>query len=171
LVEIEIKIKINNPAGLHSALLGAGAHLAKERTAEENILYDFRSGVLYEKRVALRLRRAGKKTFLTFKGMPQKSRRFKIRQEFETEVKNEKQMKRILAGLGMVPVYRYKKFRTGYRTNRLRISVDETAAGCYLELEGQRSDIAKFARMLGFAPADWIKLDYPQIFQEKGKKS
>jgi adenylate cyclase class IV len=71
----------------------------------------------------------------------------------------------------MVPAYHYKKFRTGYRTNRLRISVDETAAGCYLELEGQRSDIAKFARMLGFGPVDWIKLDYVQILQEKGKKA
>ena len=171
MLEIEIKIKIDNLAELRPALFRAGAHLEKERTAEENTLYDFRSGAFHEKRSALRLRRTGKKTFLTFKGAPQKSRRFKVREEFETEVKNEKQMKRILRGLGMVPAYHYKKFRTGYRTNRLRISVDETAAGCYLELEGQRSDIAKFARMLGFSPADWIKLDYIQLLQDKEKKA
>jgi len=171
LIEIEVKIRVDDLAALRAALLRVGAHLEKERAAEENTLYDFRSRALQEKSCALRLRRTGKKAFLTFKGAPRKSRRFKVREEFETEVKNEKQMKRILRGLGMVPAYRYKKFRTGYRTNRLRISVDETAAGCYLELEGQRSDIAKFARMLGFSPTDWIKLDYVQLLKEKGKKT
>jgi adenylate cyclase class 2 len=171
LVEIEIKIKIDHPAELHLALLRAGAQLEKDRTAEENTLYDFRSRALYDKRSALRLRRCGRKTFLTFKGAPRKSRRFKVRQEFETEVRNEKQLKHILRGLGMVPCYRYQKYRTEYRTNRLRISVDETTAGCYLELEGQRSDIAKFARMLGFTPAEWVKLDYVQLLQGIGKKA
>jgi len=171
LIEIEVKIRVNDRAALSAALLRAGAYLKKERAAEENTLYDFRSRALKKKNCALRLRRTCRKAFLTYKGAPQKSRRFKVREEFETEVKNEKHVKSILRKLGMVVAYRYRKFRTEYRTNRLRISLDETAAGCFLELEGQRSDIAKFARMLGFTSADWIKLDYVQLLQEKRGKT
>jgi adenylate cyclase class 2 len=113
----------------------------------------------------LRLRRAGRKAFLTFKGAPQKSRRFKVREEHETEVKNEKALRQILKGLGFVPAFRYTKSRTTFRKGRLRISLDETAAGDFLELEGERSDIARYARTLGFSSAEMIKQDYVQILR------
>ncbi len=171
MVEIEIKIKVDDPAAARSALLRAGASLEKERQAEDDTFYDFRSRILSQKACALRLRRRGKKTFLTFKGAPQKSRSFKVRPEFETEVKNEKHARRILRGLGMIPTFRYQKFRTVFRTNKLRISLDETPVGTYLELEGERSDIARFARQMGFARSLWIKLDYVKLLEKAGRKN
>ena len=90
MVEIEVKIRVDDIRNLGEKILELGAKLEKERFYEENTLYDFPSKTLYKKRQALRLRRMNKKSFLTFKGPPQKSRKFKIREEYETEVKNEK---------------------------------------------------------------------------------
>lgn len=168
MVEIEVKVRVNDPASLRHAILNSGAALEKERYPEDNTLFDFPAGILTRKRCALRLRRAGRKVFLTFKGAPQKSRRFKVREEHETEVRDEKGMRRILRGLGFVAVFRYEKSRTTFRRGRLKISLDETAAGAFLELEGERSDIVKYARILGFSSKDLIKQDYVAILRKGG---
>ena len=170
MVEIEVKVRVKDVAAMRQAILRSGAQLEKERTPEENTLFDLRSHVLTSKKCALRLRRAGRKVFLTFKGAPQKSRRFKVREEHETEVRDEKALRRILRGLGFVTVFRYEKSRTLFRKGRLRIALDETPAGVYCEFEGEKSDIVRYARTLGFTSADMIKQDYIQILQRLGKK-
>jgi predicted adenylyl cyclase CyaB len=170
-LEIEVKIKVENLESLRQNLLSLGARLERERFSEDNTLYDFHSRSLYQKRCALRLRLVGKKAFLTFKGTPQKSRSFKVREEFETEIRDEKQIKKILRALGFVPVFSYQKHRTLFRTSRLKICLDETAAGNFCEFEGERSDIIKFVKKLGSSRADLIKLDYVQLLQRTGKKA
>jgi adenylate cyclase class 2 len=171
LVEIEAKVRVKDAAAMRQAILRSGALLEKERYPEENTLFDLPSRVLTAKKCALRLRRAGRKVFLTFKGVPQKSRRFKVREEHETEVRNEKALRQILHGLGFVIVFRYEKSRTTFRKGRLRISLDETAAGAFCEFEGERSDIARYMRSLGFASTEMIKQDYVQILQQQGNKT
>ena len=168
LVEVEVKVRVKDPVLIRQAVLNSGGELEKERYPEENTLFDFPSRTLTGKRCALRLRRAGRKVFLTFKGAPQKSRRFKVREEHETEVRDEKAMRKVLRGLGFVVVFRYEKTRTTFRRGRLKISLDETAAGCFLELEGEQSDIVKYARTLGFSSADMIKQDYVEILRQSG---
>lgn len=169
MVEIEIKIKIEDIPAVAKKILDQGAVLEKERDTEENALYDYSSRLLYQKQQALRLRKMGKKTFLTFKGAPQKSRKFKIRDEYETEIKNEKQIKKILKSLGLGPVFHYKKYRSTYRKKRLKICLDETAVGNFIELEGQREEIVKFAKALGYTKKEFIKLDYVQLLEKQGK--
>lgn len=170
MVEIEVKVPVKKPAALREAILRSGARLEKERHSEEDTFFDLRSRALTVQKRALRVRRAGRKTFLTFKGAPQKSRRFKVREEHETEVRNEKALRRILRGLGFVRIFRYKKHRTVFRRGRLRISLDETPAGAFCEFEGEQSDIVKFARALGFSSAEMIKKDYVEIVREAGEK-
>lgn len=170
MVEIEVKVLVKDVAAMRQAILRSGAVLERERYHEENTLYDFRSRSLTAGKCALRLRRAGRKVFLTFKGAPRKSRRFKVREEHETEVRNEKALRRILGGLGFVAVFRYEKSRTVFRKGRLRISLDETPAGTFCEFEGEKSDIVRYARTLGFSSAEMIKQDYIQILQDRGKK-
>ena len=169
MLEIEVKLPVADPKAFRETLISAGARLEKERTAEDNTLYDFRSGELRKKGQALRLREAGRKTFLTFKGTPQKSRRFKVRDEFETEVRNGKQVRRILRSLGLIPAFRYRKHRTVFRKGTVKICLDETAVGNFAELEGERSDIVRLAKTLGFSPAQMIKRDYVELIQEAGK--
>ena len=167
MVEIEVKIKIKDLSAIKERILQIGANLEKERILEENTLFDFPTAILYEKRQALRLRKIGKKTFLTFKGTPQESRKFKIRDEYETEVKHQKQLKKILKSLGLLPVFDYQKYRIVFKKGSLKINLDETSAGNFMEMEGERNEIVKFAKALGFSKDEFIKLDYIQLIKKE----
>lgn len=171
MVEIEVKIRIKDLEGITSKITALGARLEKERCLETNTLYDFSSRSLYQKKHALRVRKINKKTFLTFKGHPQRSRKFKIREEFETEVKNEKQLKHILKSIGLLPSFHYKKYRAVFRHKRLKICLDETSIGNFLELEGERGEIVKTARELGYSKKEFIKKDYIQLLQQNNKEA
>jgi predicted adenylyl cyclase CyaB len=167
MTEIEVKIRIDNPEKITDKLVALGAELAKDRHWEENTLYDFPSQSLYNRKRALRLRTENKKTYLTFKGPPKKSRKFKIREEHETELKNGKQMKKILKELGFIPTFQYKKYRTTYRLKKCKICLDETSIGNYLELEGEQSQIVRIATSMGFLKKEFIKLDYVQLIKNE----
>jgi predicted adenylyl cyclase CyaB len=168
-LEIEIKVPAPDLKAARERLAALGAVLVRERHREENTLYDRKDGELGSGRRALRLRIAGRKSFLTYKGAPQKSRKYKVREEFETEVKNVRQVRKILAGLGYRPVFQYEKHRTVLRIKTLKICLDETAAGMFLEFEGEREKIAKVSKQLGIPKKDWIKLDYIALLIRAGK--
>jgi predicted adenylyl cyclase CyaB len=171
MVEIEVKIKIDDVPSLQEKILSLNAQLDKERNYEKNTLFDFPSRELHKKQQALRLRITGKKAYLTFKGSPEKSRRFKVRKEFETEVKNEGQLRKILKSLGLIPVFSYQKHRTVYRKKRLKICLDETEIGNFMELEGERNEIVQFTKALGIPKKEFIKLDYVQLMKRGGDKT
>ena len=168
MTEIEAKIRIANLESFRKKILKAGAVLEKERYLEKNTLYDFSGGRLRARHQALRVRTAGRKTFLTFKGAPQKSRKFKVREEYETEVKKEKALLKVLRKLGLAPVFRYRKHRTVFRKGRLKICLDETLAGDFCELEGEKSEIVRFVEAIGVSKRELIKLDYVQLLAPAG---
>lgn len=169
MVEIEVKIIIKDIDDVIAKILGQGARLENERHFETNTLYDFPSQSLYKMKQALRLRKTNKKTFLTFKGTPQRSRKFKVRDEYETEVRNNKQLKKILKSIGLVPSFHYEKFRRIFRYKNLKICLDETQIGNFLELEGPRGDIVKLTRTLGFSKKEFIKKDYVELLKKDKK--
>lgn len=171
MTEIEVKIKISSLPNLTKKLKELGAEIIKDRYFETNTLYDFASHELLQKRSALRLRKINKKCFLAFKGPPLKSRSFKIREEYETEVKNEKQTRKILKNLGLKPTFTYSKFRTVFRLQRTKLFLDETPLGNYIELEGKQSDIVKVAKLLGYSRKDFIKKDYILLLIEAKSKT
>jgi len=169
-LEIEVKVRVPDLGPVRSRILTLGAVRIKERYHEMNVLYDFRDRALFKKRHALRLRTAGKKAFLTFKGEPRKSRKYKIREEYETEIKNPRHTRKILKALGFVEAFRYEKHREVFRKGTLTICLDETAAGLFIEFEGEREKIARFSQLLKIPKKDWIKLDYVQLSQNAGKE-
>ena len=167
MLEIEVKIKIEHLSVVKKQVLSQDVELIKERHSQDDTFYDWPSLELRKKRHALRVRKINKKIFLTFKGPELKSRKFKIREEYETEIKNGKHLKKILKSLGLQPVFQYQKFRTVYRKKKLTICLDETPIGNFLELEGQQSEIVRFAQALNFTKDDFIKQDYVQLIQQK----
>lgn len=169
MLEIEIKVRVPDLKPVRVRLLELGAVLVRDRHHETNTLYDFRDGALCGKQQALRLRTIGRKAYLAFKGTPQKSRRFKVREEFETEVNNGRHLQLTLKALGLVPVFSYEKRRTVLKKGPLKICLDETAAGCFIEFEGDREKIVRFAKLLKIPRNDWIKLDYVQLLKMAGK--
>ena len=169
MTEIEVKIRVDDIKAVREKILGLGAVVARERHLEENVLFDFDPPALRPARRALRLRIAGRRATLTFKGEPQKSRSFKVREEFETQVRDPKETRRILKALGLKEGFAYRKHRTVLRKSRLTICLDETAAGDFLELEGERHEITRFARALGFGRADFITRSYVEMIGDQGR--
>jgi adenylate cyclase, class 2 len=168
MLETEIKVRIADPKLIRAKLLSLGAIVRHERHRESNVLFDFADGRLRAGGSAMRLRLSGRRAVLTFKGPALHSRRFKIREENETEVRNLRQARRILQGLGLRPVFRYTKIRTDLFLSKVAVSVDETALGFFLELEGERPAIARLAEKLDLPSADWITKSYAQMLVEAG---
>jgi len=171
MTEIEVKIRIDDPKAAREKVLGLGAAVARERHLERNVLFDFEPPALRPKGQALRLRQAGRRATLTFKGQRQKSRSFKIREEFETQVRDPKEARRILKGLGLREIFAYDKRRTVLRKSRLTITIDETPVGNFLELEGERHEITRFARALGYGRADFITRSYVEMIRDREGKT
>jgi len=169
-VEIEVKVRVDDLEPVRRRLVALGAKLLKDRHLEENTLYDWPDRRLTGRREALRVRRVGRKTFLTFKGAPEKSRRFKVRTEHETEVCNGKALVKVLQALGFAAVFRYDKRRTVLGLGHVKICLDETSVGTFVELEGEREKIVRASRALGFPQAEWIRKDYIQLLLEAGFK-
>ena len=167
MTEIEVKIRIGDPKAVREKVLGLGAVVARDRHLENDALFDFDPPVLRAGRRAIRLRTAGKRAMLTYKGEPQKSRSFKVREEFETQVRNPKELRKILKALGLRETFSYAKHRTVLRKSRLTISIDETPVGNFIELEGERHEITRFARSLGFGRADFITLSYVEMIGDQ----
>jgi predicted adenylyl cyclase CyaB len=165
MIETEAKIRVPDARAMRDRLLGLGCVLARDRHLELNTLFDYRGDVLYAKREALRLRMIGKRAWLTFKGAPRKAKSFKVRPEFESEVRDPAAFRKVLKALGLRPAFRYRKHRTLLRKDRVKICLDETSVGDYLEIEGRRSDIVRFARTLGYSRADFISRDYVEMIR------
>ncbi|MDD8019889.1 MAG: class IV adenylate cyclase [Acidobacteriota bacterium] len=171
MIEIEVKIRVPDLKTARQKLLELGGQVVRDFYREWNAFYDFQDGRLTSRQEALRLRQAGKKAFITYKGRPQKSRSFKIREELESEIKNIKDFKKILKKLGLRPVFEYRKKRMLLRFERVKVTLDESEAGCFLELEGKRSDIVRLAQKLGYSRQDFIKLDYVQMIMAGRQKN
>ncbi len=97
-------------------------------------------------------------------------RQYKIRDEREVQVANAEASAQILAAFGLVPGFRYEKYRTTYRlpdSGELEIDFDETPIGDFLELEGSRTAIDRAARRLGFSPLDYIVESYAALYAQQ----
>jgi adenylate cyclase class 2 len=137
--EIEIKLRVNDPAKLRAALKGIGArtvHRGTGRIHEWNTLFDTPGQELRKREQLLRTRietpdgqvswrkkNAPQPALLTFKGPVLGGRRrgrgsrverHKVREEIEFQVSNAVAVAKILERLGMRPSFHYEKYRTTF---------------------------------------------------------
>lgn len=164
-IETEVKIALPRsfvgPLRLHAL----GFHEQTPRIFESNTLLDTPGQQLRQNNMLLRVRQAGAKYVLTWKGKsidgPHKSR-----PELETTVHSADTVAQIFGHLGFTPVFRYEKFRTEYaREDRSGVvTFDETPIGNFLELEGEGDWINGTASELGFASSDYILESYGKLF-------
>jgi adenylate cyclase, class 2 len=193
--EIEVKLQISDRRQLLRQLARLKARRTRARVHEMNTLYDTGDGQLARHGQMLRLRverpappaqragKAGKTThersantaLLTFKGpvnefKTSKPERYKIREEHELRISNPEEMPKIFEALGLRSWFRYEKFRSTFSLpgmTRLKVTLDETPIGLFVELEGQREEIDRAAGMLGFARSDYINKSYGALLVEE----
>ena len=170
-VETEVKIRIDEGGGFMRRLEEIGAERLSERHFEDNFLIDFPDGRLRASRCLLRIRVVEGDAWLTFKGTPEDSTLFKIREELETRVENARIALEVLRRLGMRAWFRYQKYRSEYRVRgggseqgTVHLTFDETPIGVYAELEGSPQEIRRVAGMLGFSEDVFIRESYYALY-------
>jgi adenylate cyclase class 2 len=196
--EIEVKLRIADRRQLLQRLARLKAKLVVPRVHEANTLYDTAEGHLARhgqmlrirvERPAARANGAGKarkmgtkrpeiSALLTFKGPAKGAKanepgRYKVREEHELRIADHEELPRILEALGLRPWFRYEKFRSTFKLPRMsvKLELDETPIGLFVELEGERGQIKRAAGLLGFHGSDYINKSYGALFMEARGRS
>ena len=172
--ETEIKIKVSSIENFIEKLRGHNPRLVAERHFEDNHLLDFPDKTLKDAGCIVRIRHAGKRSFLTYKGPPKVEGIFKTREELETKLEDGGTALRILEKLGMRVWFRYQKYRREYEVDGVTVAVDETPIGNYVEIEGSEKCIFDFAGKMGIEESKFLRQSYYSLYLEecrfKGKK-
>jgi adenylate cyclase class 2 len=163
--EVEIKLAVPGVEAARTLLRHNGFRVTRKRVFESNTVFDTADASLRKAGRLLRVRNAGKRVTLTFKGAA-KPGRHKSREEIETQLASEPAAAAILERLGYLPLFRYEKYRTEFQrpADDGIAMLDETPIGVYLELEGAPRWIDAAARLLGFRRSDYITDSYGRLY-------
>lgn len=168
--EIEVKVRVASLPAARRKLIALGARRESPRALERNLLFDSPAQELRRRGVLLRLRRAGRRSVLTMKVPAPGDPAFKVRAETEVEVGDFAAAEEIMHGIGLQPVFAYEKYREVLRLGRVRVMLDETPIGCFLEFEGAPAAIDAAAGRLGFSRPEYIRESYQSLFlQARGR--
>jgi|SRR5579872_2056269 len=168
-VETEIKLRLTQgPGHTRAHLEQHGFQVTGTRQLESDQTFDLPSGELRLSGRLLRLRSAGERWTVTYKGPADAGAKHKSREEIETDVSDGAAFAQILERLGYQPSFAYEKFRTTFKSPGEDgiVTLDETPIGDFLELEGPEYWIDATAVRLGFGPADYITSSYATLYEE-----
>ena len=135
MLEIEIKVNVSNIDEIRKNIIAIGGK-PSETVTEEDIYYnaphrDF--GITDE---ALRVRTAGNRTILTYKGPKNTLMGSKIREEHNVTLENGNTFDRIITCLGFRPVAKVRKLREYYTYQDFSIALDRVDdLGQFVEIE------------------------------------
>jgi adenylate cyclase class 2 len=168
-VETEIKFRVDDLPALTGRLQAAGFQLQTPRSFEANVLYDTPARQMRARTEILRIRNYAGRCLLTHKRLPDQGPSedtHKHRIETETEVSDGHALAQVFRSLGLVPAFRYEKWRTEWQDGQGHCVVDETPIGDFAELEGSPAWIDQAAQRLSIAQADYITLSYGRLFDQ-----
>jgi adenylate cyclase class 2 len=168
-VETEIKFRVADLSELARRLEQAGFHIDTPRTFESNVLYDTLDRKMRARTEILRIRIYGGKCTLTHKRLPDNGPgedRHKHRIETETEVSDGNALAEVFQSLGLIPAFRYEKWRSEWSDGEGHCVVDETPIGNFAELEGDPTWIDGVATRLGVPHSEYMTLSYGRLFEQ-----
>ncbi len=173
--ENEIKLPVSSVAAARRLLAANGFRIKRRRVFERNLVFDTPARELRDQGKLLRLRQAGKRAVVTFKG-PADPGKHKSREEREVEIAALPEFQAILERLGFAISFIYEKYRTEFAQpdGEGVATLDETPIGAFLELEGPPAWVDRIAALLGYGEPDYITLSYGALyrkFQEREKKT
>ena len=168
--ETEIKVKIEDPGNFCRRLGARNAGVVSARHFEDNHLLDFPDRKLGSRRCLLRVRFAGERSFLTYKGPPLPEGIFKTREELEVALEDGSTVLQIFERIGMRLGFRYQKYRQEYALDGVQVAVDETPIGNFVELEGTEGAIRDLAYKMGIAESEFLRLSYYALYMESCEK-
>lgn len=168
-IETEIKFRVAAVAELRKRLGAIGFRELTPRAFESNVLYDTLDRRLRARTEILRIRSYAGRWTLTHKRLPDAGPgedAHKHRVETETEVSDGDALKEVFRSLGLVPVFRYEKWRTEWSDAEGHCVIDETPVGNFAELEGAPDWIDRTAARLGVEESEYMTLSYGRLFEQ-----
>ena len=166
--EIEIKFVVKDTKTVSEKLKKLGFRIAVGRHREKNYLLDDAPGNLQKSGKLLRIRKTPSAQTVTYKGPISPKSKLKHREEIECRVENADVLMRILEEAGFKVRTEYSKYRTVFEKEGLSISLDETEAGNYLEVEGPSDEeITKLGEKLGYSEDDFVRRTYAELIGER----
>jgi adenylate cyclase class 2 len=168
-VETEIKFRVEDVAALTERLRAAGFTLQTPRAFESNVLYDTPDRQMRARTEILRIRNYAGRCTLTHKRLPDEGPgedSHKHRLETETVIADGDALAQVFLSIGLVPAFRYEKWRTEWSGGEGHCVIDETPIGNYAELEGPAAWIDQSAVRLGIDPSQYITLSYGRLFEQ-----
>lgn len=177
--ELEIEVKIRVEPGItgikntREKILANHFLILHERTFEKNTVLDTPSGKLKNRKCLLRLREKGGKNIVTFKqpvgkSLSQTHAEFKIKQETEVDVSDFEKMAYIFKELGYHVFFIYEKYREEFAKEDVKIMLDETPIGNFIEIEGTGESIDRTSCELDFDRSDYIIDNYLTLYRKSG---
>jgi len=168
-IETEIKFRVQNRDELQAKLQALGFHMETPRSFESNTLYDMPDRSLRSRRELVRIRKYGERWVLTHKRVPDDGigeDRHKHRVETETEVADGSALAEVFRSIGLLPAFRYEKWRTEWADTEGHCVVDETPIGIFAELEGKPEWIDRVAAKLGISAEERLTASYGRLFDQ-----
>jgi adenylate cyclase class 2 len=165
-VEHELKIPVPELERVRQALSEEGGRRTHGGLHEDNLLMDTGSGELRTAGRVLRIRRFGGETILTLKGGASFRRGVKSRTEDEVVIDDGDRMLAILSGLGFEVVARYQKVREGWHLGPVKVLLDRTPMGSFVEIEGPFDQLEATAQRLGLDPESAVRGSYLDLWHD-----
>ena len=164
MIECELKIPVDDLDEIRRCLATTEAKQLNAAEHEVNILFDTASGRLATSGQVLRVRRVGPRSVLTFKGPATYDGAVKQRREIELEISSSERISELLHALGFAPAMRYEKKRESWRLGEVRVELDHTPMGDFVELEGPTDFLSGAAKRLGLDPARAVAKSYVSLW-------
>jgi predicted adenylyl cyclase CyaB len=162
--EIEIKFLVRDTKAISEKLRKLGFRIAVGRHQEKNYLFDDRTGSLQKQGKLLRIRKTPSAQTITYKGPISSASKLKHREEIEARIDDPAVFQRIFNEIGFAVTTEYSKYRTVFEKEPFSVSLDETEAGNYLEVEGPSDEeITRLAQKLGYSEVDFIRQTYAEL--------
>lgn len=175
-IELELKFRIDEPAGVRDRLLAAGAVRTHDEL-ETNWILDTPQRALRNAASGLRVRscmpRGGAPAHpakITFKG-PATSQPVKRREEIEIEVGDAAAARHLLEKLGFHPAIVYEKIRESWALADCVVTLDELPhLGFWLEIEGPSEPAVRAVqRLLRLENAEPVRESYVAMAANAGR--
>ena len=166
--EIEIKFVVKDTKAITEKLRKLGFRIAVGRHRERNYLFDDLQGTLRKSGKLLRVRKTPSSQTMTYKGPIAATSKLNHREEIDCRVEDAEVLIRILQNVGYKIATEYSKYRTVFEKDTFNISLDETEAGNYLEVEGPSDEeITQLGEKLGYSEKDFVRRTYAELIVEK----
>jgi|SRR3989344_4950731 len=153
--EIEVKFRVADLGAPRKKLKALGWRCVWKGN-EENYFFGTPSRVFRRAGSNLRLRRwNGHSVSITFKTKPKTAgKRYKVRNEYQIMADSLPAARSLLIALGYTEIFRYKKYREHWKLRGASIELDRVMGVLFVEVEGSRKIIEKYAHLLDL---DWAR--------------